>query len=90
MAFPASGAAAPGGAASSPTSGEASPHADTVGARRRNGFWALSLGSIGVVFGDIGTSPLHAFKAAMEEGAEGHSQPPGLCPWAWCPWRCGP
>src|SRR5215475_4098652 len=29
------------------------------------GFWALTLGSIGVVYGDIGTSPLYAFKAAV-------------------------
>ena len=28
-------------------------------------FWALALGSIGVVFGDIGTSPLYAFKEAI-------------------------
>lgn len=28
-------------------------------------FWALTLGSIGVVFGDIGTSPLYAFKEAL-------------------------
>ena len=28
-------------------------------------FWALVLGSIGVVFGDIGTSPLYAFKEAI-------------------------
>jgi KUP system potassium uptake protein len=35
------------------------------------GFWALTLGSIGVVFGDIGTSPLYAFRGAVE-GAAGH------------------
>ena len=29
------------------------------------GFWALTLGSIGVVFGDIGTSPLYAFREAV-------------------------
>ncbi len=28
-------------------------------------FWALALGSIGVVFGDIGTSPLYAFKESI-------------------------
>src|SRR3954451_1580546 len=33
------------------------------------GFWALTLGSIGVVFGDIGTSPLYAFRAAVEGAA---------------------
>ena len=27
-------------------------------------FWALSLGSVGVVYGDIGTSPLYAFREA--------------------------
>jgi KUP system potassium uptake protein len=36
-----------------------------------SGFWALTLGSIGVVFGDIGTSPLYAFRGAVE-GAAGH------------------
>jgi len=29
------------------------------------GFWALTLGSVGVVFGDIGTSPLYAFREAL-------------------------
>ncbi len=28
-------------------------------------FWALTLGAIGVVYGDIGTSPLYAFREAM-------------------------
>src|SRR6202012_2472008 len=28
-------------------------------------FWALALGSVGVVFGDIGTSPLYAFRQAL-------------------------
>ena len=35
------------------------------------GFWALTLGSIGVVFGDIGTSPLYAFRAAVAGAAQG-------------------
>ena len=29
--------------------------------------WALALGSVGVVFGDIGTSPLYAFRDALAE-----------------------
>ncbi len=34
--------------------------------RRSNaGFWGLTLGSIGVVYGDIGTSPLYALREAM-------------------------
>ena len=37
------------------------------------GFWPLTLGSIGVVFGDIGTSPLYAFREAVA-GAT-HGQP---------------
>ena len=28
-------------------------------------FWALTLGSVGVVYGDIGTSPLYAFREAV-------------------------
>ena len=36
-------------------------------------FWALTLGSIGVVYGDIGTSPLYAFREAVTAavGADG-------------------
>ena len=36
------------------------------------GFWVLTLGSIGVVFGDIGTSPLYAFREAVGGAAQGH------------------
>jgi KUP system potassium uptake protein len=36
-----------------------------------SGFWALTLGSIGVVFGDIGTSPLYAFREAVADAARG-------------------
>jgi KUP system potassium uptake protein len=36
-----------------------------------SGFWALTLGSIGVVFGDIGTSPLYAFRVAVVGAAQG-------------------
>lgn len=37
------------------------------------GFWQLTLGAIGVVFGDIGTSPLYAFREAV--GAAAHGAP---------------
>ena len=40
-------------------------------------FWGLTLGSIGVVFGDIGTSPLYAFREAVA-GAAGHGRSEGL------------
>ncbi len=36
---------------------------DTARAQRR--FWALALGSIGVVYGDIGTSPLYAVRESV-------------------------
>jgi KUP system potassium uptake protein len=39
-----------------------SGHAD---ARSSAGLWALTLGSIGVVYGDIGTSPLYALREAV-------------------------
>ncbi len=40
--------------------------ADGHGRRaHRSPFWFLALGSLGVVFGDIGTSPLYAFRSAM-------------------------
>src|SRR5919204_4131490 len=31
----------------------------------QSGFWALTLGSIGVVYGDIGTSPLYALRESV-------------------------
>jgi KUP system potassium uptake protein len=51
----------------SPTSSapaEANGHA-------RAGFWTLTLGSIGVVYGDIGTSPLYALKESLTAAAAG-------------------
>ncbi|HRD46947.1 MAG TPA: potassium transporter Kup [Caulobacter sp.] len=36
-----------------------------------HGFWALALGSIGVVFGDIGTSPLYAMREALAHSKSG-------------------
>jgi len=45
-------------------------------------FWALALGSIGVVYGDIGTSPLYALKeavgAATRQGASGEGAVLGI------------
>src|SRR3984893_18820573 len=32
-------------------------------------FWGLALGSVGVVYGDIGTSPLYAFREATTAAA---------------------
>jgi KUP system potassium uptake protein len=43
-----------------------------------SGFWALALGSIGVVFGDIGTSPLYAFREAVAAAAQGQPVSRGL------------
>ncbi len=36
-----------------------------AGAHSTDNFWILALGSIGVVFGDIGTSPLYALQTAL-------------------------
>lgn len=40
-----------------------------VESTNHGGFWGLTLGSIGVVFGDIGTSPLYAFREAVRGAA---------------------
>src|SRR3954468_21613694 len=42
-----------------------------AGARSATGFWALTIGSIGVVYGDIGTSPLYAFREAIVAATSG-------------------
>ena len=53
----------------------AAPGAEPGNSTQDKHFWALALGSIGVVYGDIGTSPLYALKeavkAATDNGAEG-------------------
>ena len=45
-------------------------------ARSRVGFWALTLGTIGVVYGDIGTSPLYAMRESVV-AAVGAGNPAG-------------
>jgi KUP system potassium uptake protein len=47
-----------------PGAGETTASADAQ-FRSRAGFWGLTLGSLGVVYGDIGTSPLYAFREAI-------------------------
>lgn len=47
--------------------------ADThAGAGPAPGLVALALGSVGVVYGDIGTSPLYAFREAVHAASGGH------------------
>ena len=56
---------------------EKMPAATSVaGPTHSNGnFWALTLGSIGVVYGDIGTSPLYAFREAVNSATGGEGMP---------------
>ena len=53
-AAPAAGTAYPEKQASRPGEGAEGHH--------KAGFWTLALGSVGVVYGDIGTSPLYALR----------------------------
>jgi KUP system potassium uptake protein len=54
-------------------------HADSAGpavsaypeAHSRTNFWTLVLGSVGVVYGDIGTSPLYALKESVAAASAG-------------------
>jgi KUP system potassium uptake protein len=48
-----------------PPQGSDVPASGAGAARSRAGLWGLALGSIGVVYGDIGTSPLYALRAAV-------------------------
>ena len=47
-----------GAAAEAPVHGNGNTHPGA-------GFWTLTLGSLGVVYGDIGTSPLYALREAV-------------------------
>jgi KUP system potassium uptake protein len=42
-----------------------------INGRRKSDFWKLTVGSIGVVYGDIGTSPLYAFKESLASASAG-------------------
>ncbi len=48
-------------------------HAEATPSRAQ--FWALTVGALGVVFGDIGTSPLYAFHAALEQSGSHIGRP---------------
>ncbi|HYF23320.1 MAG TPA: potassium transporter Kup [Caulobacteraceae bacterium] len=63
--------AAPG--ADSQKHGMLGPHGEAAGrdAHPGQGFFALALGSVGVVFGDIGTSPLYAMREALHHSRGG-------------------
>jgi len=53
----------------------AAPHGGVIPAESGNGrsrtTWALTVGSIGVVYGDIGTSPLYALREAVAAASAG-------------------
>jgi KUP system potassium uptake protein len=52
----------------------ASAEADlATGKEAAPSFLALALGSVGVVYGDIGTSPLYAFREAAMAASDGHA-----------------
>jgi KUP system potassium uptake protein len=60
------------------TSDAPAPERATAGAHSvgetehdRSHFWKLTLGSVGVVYGDIGTSPLYAFRQAVSAATDG-------------------
>src|SRR6266513_4274979 len=58
--------------ANDPTASDAAPSPIRHASHQKSNRWALALGSLGVVYGDIGTSPLYAFRvavaAALEDG----------------------
>ncbi|MBI1214570.1 MAG: potassium transporter Kup [Alphaproteobacteria bacterium] len=47
------------------TSSTTSPQSAEAHGEHHGGTWALTIGAIGVVYGDIGTSPLYAFREAV-------------------------
>ena len=55
---------------------EHAPLPDASESVRHSGFWTLTLGSIGVVYGDIGTSPLYALReGVLAAGRDGATSP---------------
>jgi len=64
------GAGTPGEAG---PSSSGAPHGDHSGATQA-GFWTLALGSVGVVYGDIGTSVIYAFREALHAAKAAHGE----------------
>ncbi len=62
---------AEGPSAAPPVAAPASSEA-THGHGHTGNFWAMAVGAIGVVFGDIGTSPLYAFRLALKQATGPH------------------
>jgi KUP system potassium uptake protein len=62
----------PSAAAASPTSASPAPDDDlhSHDSHHKAGFAGLALGSVGVVYGDIGTSPLYALKESLHHTAK--------------------
>jgi KUP system potassium uptake protein len=62
----------PSTAAASPTSASTPPDEDhhSHDSHHKAGFAGLALGSVGVVYGDIGTSPLYALKESLHHTAK--------------------
>ena len=52
-------------------------------------FWMLALGSIGVVFGDIGTSPIYAFRLALAQASAKDGVQADAVMGVELPWPCG-
>lgn len=64
----ASGPASPGAPGPAPERDHGAPAAHGHGG---DGFWKLALGACGVVYGDIGTSPIYAFRESLNGAREG-------------------
>ena len=54
----------------------AAPEASLPESHHKAGFWTLTLGAIGVVYGDIGTSPLYAMRETVMAATGGHHGTP--------------
>ncbi len=67
---PADTASSAASAAGEPLHTPSDPHQTTEG-QGHGGFWMLAIGAIGVVFGDIGTSPLYAMREALHHTRSG-------------------
>ena len=67
---PADTASSAASAVGEPLHTPADPHQTTEG-HGHGGFWMLAVGAIGVVFGDIGTSPLYAMREALHHTRSG-------------------
>jgi KUP system potassium uptake protein len=70
--------------ANAESAGHTAPQKSEQGSHSTQGLGVLTLGALGVVYGDIGTSPIYAFREALHAASGGAAVADARIFWAFC------